>query len=200
MKERRLMLIDLTIAKLVKIDFKYASLLVILLAISCWSYCYWPEIKQGITCMFTKEWIPYLLAGVSATITILHKIKLRKLTFSENMSFETFKIPFEDVFSFISNPVTLVCSYSLARGLFLQCTGQEIYFPRLSGTEIGFITIVIGYLLFLSLWQLIRSFWQLILKQPESVTPQASDKDGHHINLEGEHHKPEDEDHRKDQS
>ena len=162
---------------------------VALLCISCLSYHYWSEIKRAITIMFNLEWLEYLLVGLSAIITILHKTKFRKLKFSENMSFAQFKVPLEEILSFVSNPITLVCSYSLARGLFLQCTGQEVHFPHFTGIQIAFVTIVIGYLLYSSLWELIRRFWELATRQPQLVTPQASDKDGHHITTEGDHHK-----------
>jgi hypothetical protein len=73
-------------------------------------------------------------------------MKTRKYDFSPSMSFSQFKIPFEDFFS----PITVVCSLSLAKGLFLQTSENAPYFPLFHGIDFIFIWIVTVYLLFIS--------------------------------------------------
>ena len=168
-----------TVSRGMKLDMKYIWYLLGVLVVSSLVYFFWLPIRDTITQIVQLEWLNFGIIVLTAAVTVLHKIKFRKIAFKANMSFSDFKIPFEELFSFVSNPITVVCSFSLARGLFLQCTGQKTYFPLLSNTELIFIAIVIGYLLFLSLSEFVRNLVELITVQPQMVMPKATDKDGH---------------------
>ena len=86
------------------------------------------------------------------------------------MSFNEFRIPLEDILSFIGNPVTLVCSMSLAKGLFLQTSERIMYFPFFQSVELGFIALVTSYLFFISMMELIRNVRETITKKASSKT------------------------------
>lgn len=74
------------------------------------------------------------------------------------MSFNEFRIPVEDILSFVGNPITLVCSVSLAKGLFLQTTHDINYFPFFQSLELNFIGLVTVYLFFVAIMDLRKVF------------------------------------------
>lgn len=140
-----------------KIDWKFTVIAGCLLAFSALVYLFQDETIYLVAAFFRIKDLD-LFAGVLATVfTLTHKIKRRKFRFSTTMSFTDFKVPLEDIFSFIGNPITLVCSISLAKGLFLQATQGPKYFPYFKDFEIGFIFLVTTYLLFISVMDLQRN-------------------------------------------
>jgi hypothetical protein len=95
------------------------------------------------------------------------------------MSFTEFRIPVEDILSFIGNQVTLVCSISLAKGVFFQTWGEETwgdinYFPKFEKWELAFVGIVTSYLFFISAMELVRNIKETLTRDSvgkEQVTP-----------------------------
>ena len=103
-----------------KADLKYIFLVLFLLVSAGLADVFHNLIIHWIRNFFEFSELNLYAGGLATIITILHKIKTRKFIFSPTMSFNDFKIPLEELLSFISNPITLVCSLSLAKGLFLQ--------------------------------------------------------------------------------
>lgn len=166
-----------------KFDWKYFIFFLIGGLAIFLSFTFWPSILRAITCFFDTRVTDYFLVSVSALVTVLHRIKFKKINFKGNMSFSEFKIPIEDLLSFVSNPITIVCSISLARGLFLQSTNQATYFPFTTSTEMGFIFIVTVYLMFISFTELIKNGKELLFYDVKTSTPTPVDEKGNQINV-----------------
>ncbi len=140
-----------------QLDWKYIGLAFLLLAGEIISYNFRSEILIGLKHFFEIENLNYFAGGVATVFMLTNKIKTRKFKFSASMSFNEFRIPVEDILSFIGNPITLVCSISLARGLFLQTTGSVQYFPFFQSLELTFIGLVTAYLIFISVMELLNN-------------------------------------------
>ena len=105
-------------------------------------------------------------------IDITHTLKYRNFAFSHSMSFTQFKKSFEFVTSFIGNPITLVSSVALAKGLFFHWTDKEAFFPLFQNLELVFIAIVTSYLLVTSVLELKQHFMEIALNPlAEDVVP-----------------------------
>lgn len=152
-----------------RIDWRYLFLLLLFLVAEMATYFLWTDILYYLKEFFTWPQLNLASGALSATITIVYKIKFRKFSFTPNMSFNDFKIPVEDFISFFSNPVTFVISLSLARSLFLQSIGYQTYFKHFTDIELIFIAIVTSYLLYISSMELIRYF-KVIAFKTETVT------------------------------
>lgn len=74
------------------------------------------------------------------------------------MSIKEFSASIGDIISFIDNPILIVGSLTMVKGLFFQLT-EDIQFIPLHGVELTFIIIVTIYLLYSSLLEL----WNNIL-------------------------------------
>ncbi|MEI9918947.1 MAG: hypothetical protein WDO14_09120 [Bacteroidota bacterium] len=167
-----------------RIDWKYVWIILGLSFASALTYKFSGEIITAIKTFFEIRDLNIIAGGIAAIITITHKIKKRRLKFSPSMSFTAFRIPIEDLMSFVGNPITLVCSISLAKGVFYQAWGDETwgsvyYFPHFKGWEVTFIGIVTAYLFFISLMDLLRHVKETLLRNAvveEHVTP-ISDSD-----------------------
>jgi len=90
------------------------------------------------------------------------------------MSFNEFKIPVENLLSFVSNPITIVCSLALAKGIYFQLAEGVQYFPFLNGVEITFVAIVTAYLLFISILELGKHFAEIFTKSNLNVSVLAA--------------------------
>src|SRR5690606_18094912 len=134
-----------------RLDWKYIGVAVLLLTGAIISYVCRSEILIGLKNFFEIENLNYFAGGISTIFMLTHKIKMRKFNFSASMSFNEFIISVEDILSFIGNPITLVCSMSLAKGLFLQTTDNVQYFPFFKSIELTFIGLITAYLIFISL-------------------------------------------------
>ena len=91
--------------------------------------------------------------GVATIFTILQKIKSRKIEFKKIMSIKEFSASIGDIISFIDNPILIIGSLTMVKGLFFQIT-EDIQFIPLKGVELTFIIIVTLYLLYSSLLEL----------------------------------------------
>ncbi|TWI85868.1 hypothetical protein IQ13_1037 [Lacibacter cauensis] len=131
-----------------KIDIKYTLYFIGLIACVLLAIMYNKQLLKGVELFLSSEWTQIVAGILSFAAAILSKIKYKQLAFSRPMTFSQFKVPVEEVWSFISNPLTLVCSLSLAKGLFLQLRNIKKVFVDFSNLEITFIGIVVLYLLF----------------------------------------------------
>lgn len=136
------------------LDWNYILLILSLCLASIASYVWSDTIMSGIRSFFQFPLLTLIAGAFSTIVTLCHKIKTRKFQFSQNMSFNDFKFPVEDTLSFLSNPVTIVCSLVLAKGLFLQSESSVSYFPLFDNLQMTFIGIVTSYLIFTSLIEL----------------------------------------------
>lgn len=149
-------------------DWRYGLLTAVLFLCSALTYFFSAEILMLLKRFFEIEDLN-IFAGATATIfTLTYKIKTRKIQFRSTMSFNEFRIPVEDILSFIGNPVTLVCSISLAKGLFLQTSEGVEYFPFFQSFELGFISLVTAYLFFLSIMELLKNIKETLFKKAMS--------------------------------
>lgn len=155
-------------------DWKYIFLFLSFCVTAVFAYVFRSEVVHFLKLFFEFPQLNLCAGGISAILTIVHKIKLRKFTFSPTMSFNEFKIPMEDILSFVSNPITIICSLSLAKGLFLQTSENQQYFPFFNNIETSFIFIVTVYLLFISFMEMAKNFRECFIKSKNKVaTPQA---------------------------
>lgn len=146
-----------------RLDWKYIGVVILLFSVSVTSYVFHTDIIISLKNFFEIKNLNYFV-GVIATIFMLtHKIKMRKIKFSASMSFNEFRTPVEDILSFIGNPITLVCSISLAKGLFFQIADDIQYFPFFQSLELTFIFIVTAYLIFISLMELLNNIKETLL-------------------------------------
>lgn len=165
-----------------KIDIKYILITIGLILSFVLSYCYKQEIITIINIFFSWAYLNIVAGSVAAGVTIGHKLKHRKISFKSSMSFSEFNTPFSELFSFILNPVTLVCSLSIAKFLFFHIINSDTTFNNFSGTELTFIAVVTAYLLFSSINELfrdIKEIWYQITIVIE--TPKAIENDNSEI-------------------
>ncbi len=146
-----------------QLDWKYIGLAALLFAGAITSYVFRSQILIGLKNFFEIENLNYFAGGIATIFMLTHKIKMRKFKFSASMSFNEFRIPVEDILSFIGNPITLVCSISLAKGLFLQTADSIQYFPFFQSLELTFIGLVTAYLIFISVMELLNNIKETIL-------------------------------------
>jgi hypothetical protein len=152
------------------IDWKYALLAIFLFTCSGLAYFYNAEILAGIKIFFETKGLNYFAGAIATAFTLTYKVKTRTFRFSSSMSFNEFRVPLEDILSFVGNPVTLVCSISLAKGLFLQTSENTMYFPFFQSVELGFIALVTSYLFFISMMELVRNIRETVTKKASSKT------------------------------
>jgi len=158
-----------------RLDTKYIFVFIFIVIILILSLIFTKEILIGLKSIFE---IPSLnlIAGLFATVvTTLNKFKNKEFNFSIAMSFSEFRIPLENILSFIGNPITVVCSISLAKGIFLQYYEKLQYFPLFNDVEVMFIAMVTLYLIYISVMEIIREMKNLFLKV-EKITPSMEKK------------------------
>lgn len=149
------------------LDWKYIGIMLFLGLLVFLSVSFKDNLFTFFSWLFNHDKLILIIGTISAVIDITHTIKYKNFAFSHNMSFTQFKNSFEFLSSFIGNPITLVSSFALAKGLFLHWTGQEKYFPSFHNLELIFIATVTVYLLVVSSLELKKHFWE-ILKTPLS--------------------------------
>lgn len=159
------------------LDWKYIGLALLLALSVILIFMFNGQILVFFKSIFSFKYLNHIAGGTAAIFTILHKIKTKNLKLNPNMSFNEFRVPVEDILSFVGNPVTLVCSISLAKGIFLQYFYDNKYFPFFESIELTFIGLVTAYLFYISLMELItnvkEAFTKNIIDTPKpSVVPQ----------------------------
>lgn len=145
-----------------KLDWKNLSLLIFLLIFSIVGYTYHSELLEELTAFFKLKGLTIIAGCVSVTISLAHKIKAKKIKFESTMSFNEFRKPFEEVFSFLSNPISVVSSISLAKGLYLQKFEDIEYFPLFGKIEINFLIVITIYLTYTSIMEIIKHCREII--------------------------------------
>jgi hypothetical protein len=145
-----------------RINLKYTCLILLLCISIGVAHYYQSSIIHWIKVFFEFPELNLYAGGIATIITVCHRIRIGKLTFSPAMSFNEFKKPMEELLSFLSNPITIVCSLSLAKGLFLQISEHIAYFPYFNELEIVFTAIVTAYLLYVSIMDLGKRFLETI--------------------------------------
>ncbi len=137
------------------LDWKYISLTVFLLALSFLSYIFKTQVFLVIQAIIEFPYLNIFAGTFTAIITIVHKIKTRKFRLSPSMSFNEFRIPVEDMLSFVGSTITIVGSLALAKGIYLQTTTGIKYFLSVdNGIELSFIGLVVAYLFYISVMEL----------------------------------------------
>lgn len=158
-----------------KFDWKYIAITAGLLAVTGFTYMEWAQIVIVIKRILEVEHLNLIVGAFAAILALMVKIKQRKLKFHNSMSFNEFRVPFEDLTSFIGNPITLACSVSLIKGLFLDFTGgassgaADLYFPKLQSIEVVFLWLLTAYLLYLSIMEVVSNVKVLIFKLPSNI-------------------------------
>lgn len=161
-----------------KIDIKYIIFLIAVGLAAFVSYCFKEQILILLSNFFGWKHLNFVAGGFASVVTIVHKIKHRKLNFKKTMTFSEFNTPFSELFSFALNPVTLVCALSLAKALFLQFFNNFGFFNYFSAVELTFVGIVTSYLLYTSLIELFNDLSEIIIKSSiQYETPKPVNKD-----------------------
>jgi len=165
------------------LDWKYIGLTMSLLIASYLSFMFSAQVLAGIRTFFEFPFLNILAGTMATVITLVHKFKTRKFTFSATMSFSEFRVPVEDILSFVGGPITIVGSLSLAKGLYLQTTTSTNYFLFINNSvELTFIGLVAAYLFFISIMELTKNCkenftLQKTNKNPITPIPQSEVKD-----------------------
>jgi hypothetical protein len=152
-----------------KIDIKYLFYFIGLIVCVLLAIMYDKALLSGVESFLSSKWTQIMAGIFSFSAAILSKIKHKQLSFSKPMTFSQFKGPIEEIWSFVSNPITLVCSLSLAKGLFLQLRNKEIVFVGFTNLELYFIGTVVVYLLFDGITDFIRNC-KLALSKTSTIT------------------------------
>lgn len=166
-----------------RLDWRYIGVAALLFTVAITSYVCRSEILTSLKTFFEIENLNYFAGGIATIFMLTHKIKMRKFKFSASMSFNEFRIPVEDILSFIGNPITLVCSISLAKGLFLQTADNVQYFPFFQSLELTFIGLVTAYLIFISLMELLNNIKETVIngvsktEQPTAIPKDEIDRE-----------------------
>ena len=169
-----------------RLDLKYICIFVGLCTAAFVSYVFQTRILYGIKCFFEFPELNLCFGALSAIVTILHKAKTRNFIFSETMSFNEFKIPVENLLSFVSNPITIVCSLALAKGIYFQIVEGIPNFPFFNGIELTFVAIVTAYLLFISVFELGKHFAEIFTKPALKVAVPEAISEEQYIESKGE--------------
>lgn len=160
-------------------DWKYTGIAAGLILGFILSHIFYSEILFSIKCILNLPDLNLYAGGVATIFTILQKIKSRKIAFKKMMSIKEFSASIGDIISFIDNPILIVGSLTMVKGLFFQLTEDKEFIP-LKGVELTFIIIVTLYLLYSSLLELWNNIsgtcWQ---DKPVSDSPHKLEvKDG----------------------
>jgi hypothetical protein len=132
-----------------KIDIKYIIIFSTIIAVAILAHNYKRELFICTENILSNIALQNALGLISFAASVVSKIKHKKISFSNKMAFSQFKIPIEEILSFISNPISIMCSISLARGLFTQLIAhKQTIFNGFSALELTFITLVVFYLLY----------------------------------------------------
>jgi hypothetical protein len=148
-----------------KPDWRYILIATFLVVLTFLCKIYSTEVLSGIKSFFETDYITFYFGAGATIITLLHKIKTKKITFNAKMSFSEFRIPVADLLSFVDSPVTIICALALAKGLFMQSSESVQYFPFFNNLEITFIGLVTIYLFFISSLELWNNFVETFLRK-----------------------------------
>jgi len=149
-------------------DWKYTSIAVGLLIAFVLLHIFYTEVLYTTKCILSLPDLNLYAGGLATIFTILDKVKGRKIELKKIMTIKEFSATIGDVISFIDNPVIIVGSLTLVKGLFFQLTEDKIFIP-LQGVELTFIIIVTLYLLYSSLLELWNTIRGTCWKDPISL-------------------------------
>lgn len=159
-----------------KIDRKWVIILASSFIVSFVAFIVKNQIFNIISFVLQIPNLNFILGFIVSVINIIHKIKFKKITFSKSMTFSQFREPFDNITSFISNPITIVCSFSLFKGVYLQQIKNIIYYPKFDGLEIGFLWVIASYLLFNAISDSLTELIEIIKRTENVVVPQPLDE------------------------
>lgn len=134
-------------------DWKYIGIAAGLILGFVLTHIFYPEVLHFTKYILNIPDLNLYAGGLATIFTILQKIKTRKIEFKKIMSIKEFSASIGDIISFIDNPILIVGSLTLVKGIFFQLT-EKIQFIPLTGVELTFIIIVTLYLLYSSLLEL----------------------------------------------
>ena len=155
-------------------DWKYIGITIVLLIVFILSHIFYNQVLYFTKCVLSLRNLNLYAGGVSTIFTILYKVKGRKIEFKKLMSIKEFSANIGDVISFIDNPIIIVGSLTLVKGLFFQITENIVFIP-LQGIELTFIIIVTIYLLYSSILELWTTIYGTCMKDTVSLdTPHAT--------------------------
>ena len=139
-------------------------------------YIFWGIILSGIKWIFNIKYLNFWAGLIALILSLLVRIKEKKISLNRHIAFDDFKNFIEEVSSyFTGGSITLICSISLAKGLFFHFHGIDVYFNNFKDWELIFISVITLYLLFISIREVVRDFIKLWPDKKE-YTPQPIDK------------------------
>jgi hypothetical protein len=118
----------------------------------------------------------FYAGGIALLMSLIVRIKENKILLSNHVPFDNFKQIIEEISSyFTGGSIMLMCSISLAKGLFFQWRGLDQYFKNFEEWELLFISFITLYLLFISIQEVVKDFKKLLPSNKE-FTPEPIEK------------------------
>lgn len=160
-------------------DLKYISIMIVIASLVFISKFMSQHILTGVLSVLEFEYSLFILGSIAVVVELAHNLKFKTdLALTQNMSFNQFKNKFEYVFSIIANPLTIVSSFALAKGLVFSYTDKYDYFPYFNNIELSFIGIVTMYLMVVSILELWSNFVEVVRKEKTVIiTPVEKPKE-----------------------
>lgn len=162
-----------------KFDWKYFMFAIILITGFILFRLNYIAVMNSIQWFLSLPNLSLYFGSIATIFTLLGKFKSGKIAFNSRISFVDFRASISDIVSFVDNPIVIVGSLGLAKGLFLYYLGNVKYFPFLNSYEIILVLLVTLYLLYISLLEL----WNNIIK---TFSKDIISKDIPHATLQGE--------------
>jgi len=157
-------------------NYQYIIMLFISIVICVVTHFKWNSIISIIKLVFSIPNLNFWAGGFALILSLLVRMKENEISLKNHIAFNDFKQIIEEIFSyFAGGSITLICSISLAKGLFLQWRGVDTYFMNFEQWELIFIFLITLYLLFISLREVVRDFVKL-LPNKKGFTPQPIEK------------------------
>lgn len=156
--------------------YKYVVILLLLLMSCIFAKVFWHQILHGLRWVLDIPNLNFWSGGFALIISIVAKLAENKITFKNHIAFDQWKQGMEEIISFFSGgPITLICSISLAKGLFLQWISVEKYFLNFQDWELFFIFSITLYLLYISIIE-VKKDLKKIYPTKKGFTPKPIEK------------------------
>ncbi len=129
------------------VDTKYILIFIAIISLSFIVVFNKHDTLDFLKAIMTLNHLGFCLSVMFFTIAILHKLKYNNYGKLKSADFNDFKSILLDLISTVMNPVTLLCSISILKGLFLLKFYGIKYFDFFSSNELFFLAIVGFYFL-----------------------------------------------------
>ena len=157
---------------------RYKLLIIfLLLFIACiFAHLLWQKLVDIMIWVFNIPNLNFWAGGFAFLLSLFIKFQEKEISFKNHIKFDDFKKILEELLSYVTGgSITLICSISLAKGLFFQWRGTKTYFENFEQWELIFISVITLYLLFISIQEVLKDLAKLVPSDKE-FTPTPVDK------------------------